>query len=94
MIAHTALFWGGDIKKAYKSAKSGKYEDRHHMHMVKHYKEVPWFWYMAILIFSFILGLIVVLKENITLSSWGYIISLLTGVIVAPFVSITKQSLY
>ncbi|KAH0284684.1 OPT superfamily oligopeptide transporter, partial [Aureobasidium melanogenum] len=33
LIAHTILFWGGDIKRTYKSAKAGRYDDRHHQHM-------------------------------------------------------------
>jgi hypothetical protein len=55
--------------------------------MAKNYKEVPWWWYMIVLVFSFILGLVVVLKENITMPVWAYIVSLIVGIIVAPFVS-------
>lgn len=55
--------------------------------MAKHYKETPWWWYIIVLVGSFILGLIVVLKENITLPVWAYIVSLLVGIIIAPFVS-------
>lgn len=87
MVAHTFLFWGGDIKKAYKSARKGNYEDRHHAHMAKHYKETPWWWYVAVIIFSFIIGLVVVIKENITLPVWAYIVSLVMGIVFAPFVS-------
>ena len=56
--------------------------------MHKHYKEAPWWWYMIVLAVSFILGLIVVIKENITLPVWGYIIALCMGTIIAPFVSL------
>jgi hypothetical protein len=42
---------------------------------------------MIVLVFSFILGLVVVLKENITMPVWAYIVSLIVGIIVAPFVS-------
>jgi uncharacterized membrane protein HdeD (DUF308 family) len=55
--------------------------------MAKNYKEVPWWWYMIVLVFSFILGLVVVLKENITMPVWAYIVSLMVGIIIAPFVS-------
>jgi len=55
--------------------------------MAQHYKEAPWWWYMAVLVFSFILGLIVVTKENVTLPVWAYIVSLLLGIFIAPFVS-------
>ncbi|THY39883.1 peptide transporter [Aureobasidium pullulans] len=85
LIAHTILFWGGDIKKTYKSAREGRYDDRHHQHMAKNYKEVPWWWYMAVLVFSFVLGLIVVIKENITMPVWAYVVALISGIIVAPF---------
>ncbi|KAI4854135.1 peptide transporter [Aureobasidium sp. EXF-8845] len=85
LIAHTVLFWGGDIKRTYKSARAGKYDDRHHIHMAKNYKEVPWWWYMVVLVFSFILGLVVVTKENITMPAWAYVVSLIVGIIIAPF---------
>ncbi|GLI82270.1 hypothetical protein PoHVEF18_010700 [Penicillium ochrochloron] len=88
LIAHCVLFWGKDIRSAYKSAKEGRYDDRHHEHMTKHYKEAPWWWYAVILFVSFILGLIVVLKENITLPAWAYVVALLVGIIIAPFSTI------
>ncbi|KAG9570865.1 OPT superfamily oligopeptide transporter, partial [Aureobasidium melanogenum] len=85
LIAHTVLFWGGDIKRTYQSARVGRYDDRHHQHMAKNYKEVPWWWYMIVLVFSFILGLVVVIKENITMPVWAYIVSLICGIVIAPF---------
>ncbi|KAK3362177.1 peptide transporter [Lasiosphaeria ovina] len=88
LIAHCILFWGGDIFRAFKSAKSGKHDDRHHEYMSKNYKEAPWWWYVAILVFSFVLGLIAVLKTNITLPAWAYIVSLLLGIVIAPFSTI------
>ncbi|KAG5984604.1 hypothetical protein E4U55_004046 [Claviceps digitariae] len=84
MIAHCALFWGGDFVKAYKSARAGRFDDRHHRHMMKHYTEVPWWWYFIVLVFSFILGLVVVVRENITLPFWAYIVALLVGMLLAP----------
>ena len=56
--------------------------------MTKHYKESPWWWYAVVLVLSFILGLVVVIKEDITLPVWAYIVSLLLGIFIAPFVSI------
>ena len=67
------------------TSKGGTYGDRHHQHMAKHYKETPWYWYVALLVFSFVLGLVVVIKENITLPAWAYIVSLLVGSFIAPF---------
>ncbi|KAH7379226.1 OPT oligopeptide transporter protein-domain-containing protein [Phaeosphaeria sp. MPI-PUGE-AT-0046c] len=85
LVAHTALFWGGDVVRSFKSAKAGKFDDPHHAHMAKHYKEAPWWWYMIVLVVSFVLGLIVVVKENVTLSAWGYIVALVVGAVIAPF---------
>jgi hypothetical protein len=55
--------------------------------MAKHYKETPWWWYMIVLVVSFVLGLIVVIKENITLPIWAYVTALLLGTIISPLVS-------
>ncbi|KAL2135758.1 hypothetical protein VTI74DRAFT_7128 [Chaetomium olivicolor] len=88
LIVHCFLFWGGDILKAFKSAKEGRHDDRHHAHMAKHYKEAPWWWYVAVLVISFVLGLIVVTTQNITLSAWAYIVALVVGIIIAPFSTI------
>lgn len=38
------------------------------------------------LVISFIVGLVVVIKENITLPAWAYIVSLLLGMFIAPLV--------
>ncbi|KAK2029753.1 OPT oligopeptide transporter [Colletotrichum zoysiae] len=84
LVAHCFFFWGGDVKRAYQSAKSGKFDDRHHEHMTKHYKETPWWWYVIVLVVSFILGLVVVCTQNITLPAWAYVISLLLGCFIAP----------
>jgi len=87
MITHCILFWGKDVIKAYKSTRQGKSDDRHHQYMAEHYKEAPALWYGAVILVSFILGLVVVLKEDITLSAWAYVISLILGIVIAPFVS-------
>lgn len=70
------------------SAKAGRYDDRHHEHMAKNYKEVPWWWYFIVLVGSFVLGLVVVLKENITLQAWAYVVALILGILIAPLVSL------
>ena len=61
--------------------------------MVKHYKETPWWWYMIVLVLSFVLGLVVVIKENITLPAWAYVVALILGVLIAPFVSLRPFNL-
>lgn len=82
------LFWGGDVVKTFKSARKGVYSDRHHAYMTENYKEAPWWWYAIVLVGSFILGIIVVTTQNITLPVWAYIVSLLLGIFIAPLVSI------
>ncbi|KAH7073877.1 OPT oligopeptide transporter protein-domain-containing protein [Paraphoma chrysanthemicola] len=85
LLTHIVVFWGGDVVRAFKAAKAGKFDDPHHAHMAKHYKEAPWWWYIIVLVASFVLGLVVVIKENITLPVWAYIVALLMGCIIAPF---------
>lgn len=55
--------------------------------MAKTYKEVPQWWYLVVLVVSFVLGLVVVITQNITLPVWGYIVALILGVIISPLVS-------
>ena len=86
LVAHCILFWGGDVARAFKSARRGRFDDPHHLIMAKNYKEVPWWWYISLLVGSFVLGLVVVIKENITLPVWAYIVALIVGMIIAPFV--------
>lgn len=62
--------------------------------MAKHYKEAPWWWYITLLVISFVLGLAIVIKEKSILPVWAYIVALLSGVAVAPFVSIPIYNIY
>ncbi|WWC69095.1 uncharacterized protein I206_103031 [Kwoniella pini CBS 10737] len=87
VIVHCTVFYGPDIWKALKNGRKGIYDDRHHDAM-KRYKEAPWYWYVAILIFAFVLGLVVVIKEHITLSVGSYITALVLGSVIAPFSTI------
>lgn len=60
--------------------------------MAKNYKEAPWWWYITVLVGSFVLGIIVVTKENVTLPVWAYIVSLLIGIFIAPLVSYFRST--
>ncbi|KAJ1023605.1 hypothetical protein NDA16_003222 [Ustilago loliicola] len=84
LVAHVVLFWGKDVLKSIKQSRQGKVEDRHWKGMQK-YKEAPAWWYLSLLLISFVFGLIVVLTQDTTLPWYGYIASLLLGTIVAPF---------
>jgi uncharacterized protein (DUF983 family) len=59
--------------------------------MAKHYKDAPQWWYLVVLLVSFVLGLIVVIKENVTLPVWAYVIALAMGTIISPFVSLWSK---
>ncbi|KAJ5882245.1 Oligopeptide transporter OPT superfamily [Penicillium soppii] len=88
LIVHCILFWGKDILRAYQSARQGRYDDRHHQHMATHYQETPWWWYVFILVGSFVLGVVVIVKEKLTLPIWAYVVALICGCIVTPFTTI------
>ena len=60
--------------------------------MYKHYKDTPWWCFAGIIIVSFFLGLVVVIKENITLPVWAYIVALALGIFISPFVSILEDT--
>lgn len=62
--------------------------------MTKHYKEAPWWWYITLLVISFVLGLAIVIKEKDILPVWAYIVSLLLGIAVSPFVSMPLYDNY
>ena len=86
LIGHTVLFWGPHIVQLVKSIRAGESADRHYDAM-RRYKQVPWWWFTVLLVTSFVFGLAVVLKDDIGLPAWGYIIALVVGTVVAPFVS-------
>ncbi|KAJ5420450.1 hypothetical protein N7465_002969 [Penicillium sp. CMV-2018d] len=85
LILHCILFWGKGIWRVYQRAREGKHDDPHHTHMDKHYKDTPWWCFAGIIIVSFVLGLVVVIKENITLPVWAYIVALALGIFISPF---------
>ena len=71
----------------------GTSNDRHHAYVHKTYKETPHWWFGIVILVSFVMGLIVVLKEDITLSAWAYVVSLLLGCAIAPLVSLLMSKL-
>ncbi|KAH8093283.1 oligopeptide transporter [Cristinia sonorae] len=84
LVAHCILFWRPYVIESFKHARAGTQPDPHWQAMKK-YKEVPWYWYIGLLVLSFIAGLIVVIKGDTTLPWWSYIVALLLGAFVTPF---------
>ncbi|KAL2703087.1 hypothetical protein AAEP93_007385 [Penicillium crustosum] len=85
LIPHCILFWGKGIWRVYRRAREGKHDDPHHTHMAKHCKDTPWWCFAGIIVLSFVLGLIVVIKEKITLPVWAYIVALALAIFISPF---------
>ncbi|KAI0648419.1 oligopeptide transporter [Trametes meyenii] len=85
LIAHTVLFWGPYVWESFKQAREKSQPDPHWKVIAKNYDEVPWYWYLALLVLSFFAGLIVVLKGQTTLPWYAYIVSLLLGAFITPF---------
>lgn len=56
--------------------------------MVAKYEEVPYWWYLSILTFAFVLGIIVTTTQDITMPWYSYLVALLVGAFIAPFVSL------
>jgi hypothetical protein len=87
LITHVILFWRKDVWASIKALRTGTSEDRHHAAMLRKYRTVPWWWFLSILTFAFVLGIIVTTTQNITMPAWSYLIALLVGAFIAPFVS-------
>ncbi|CAG8167631.1 unnamed protein product [Penicillium salamii] len=85
LFVHVVLFLGKDIWRSYRQSWKGQYADPHHTYMAQNYKDTPLWWYAIIMVFSFVIGLVVVIKEDITLPLWAYVIALLFGIIVSFF---------
>ena len=72
-----------------KAIRTGTSEDRHHSAMLAKYREVPYWWYLSVLVLAFVLGIVVTTTQDITMPAWSYVIALFIGAFVAPFVGRT-----
>ncbi|KAJ5348698.1 hypothetical protein MYU51_015115 [Penicillium brevicompactum] len=88
LILHVFLFWGKDVWQTWRLSMKGEFREPHHAYMAKNYKDSPWWWYICIAVLSFIIGIVVVVKEDITLPAWGYVVALLIGMVIAIFSTI------
>ncbi|KAH9941508.1 oligopeptide transporter [Amylocystis lapponica] len=85
LIAHCVLFWSPYVIESFKQARTKSQPDPHWQVMIRRYDEVPWYWYLGLIVLAFFAGLIVVLKGQTTLPWWSYIVALLLGAFVTPF---------
>lgn len=84
LFAHCVCFWGPYFRETFRNACSRRQQDLHWKVMQK-YKEVPFWWYLCLLVLSFVSGLVVVCKGKTTLSWYSYIVALMLGSFVTPF---------
>ncbi|KXH47301.1 oligopeptide transporter 8 [Colletotrichum salicis] len=85
LLTHIAQFYGPLIKRSLKQAWKKEETDIHYKIMQENYKDVPIWWYIAILLVGFFTGLGAVIKGHTTLDAWAYVCAILLGCIVAPF---------
>ncbi|KAF0326925.1 hypothetical protein GQ607_005689 [Colletotrichum asianum] len=85
LITHISLFYGPLIKRSLIQAWKKTETDPHYKVMQENYKDVPMWWYLAILLVGFFTGLGAVIKGHTTLDAWAYVCAILLGCIVAPF---------
>lgn len=83
LVMHVALFWGKYVRTSLKQSRDKTQPDRHWKGMQK-YPEAPHWWYLILLVISFVFGLIVVLTQETTMTWYAYLVSLLVGMVVAP----------
>ncbi|KAF6767638.1 Oligopeptide transporter, OPT superfamily [Kalmanozyma brasiliensis GHG001] len=83
LVMHVALFWGKYVRTSLKQSRDKTQPDRHWRGMQK-YPEAPHWWYLILLVISFVFGLIVVLTRETTMTWYAYLVSLLVGAVVAP----------
>lgn len=55
--------------------------DPHYQIMQENYKDVPMWWYIAILLFGFFLGLGAVIHGNTTLDPWAYVCAIVSSLL-------------
>ena len=56
LIAHTVLFWGPYVVQTFKQARAKTQPDPHWQVMNRNYEELPWYWYIGLLVLSFFAG--------------------------------------
>ncbi|ESK86285.1 oligopeptide transporter [Moniliophthora roreri MCA 2997] len=84
-FTHVVLWYGKEIKEAISSYRSGDYSDPH-MQKMKVYKEVPMWWYAAVLLGSFAMAMATCYTGHSDLPWWGLIVAILFAAVFLPFI--------
>ncbi|KAL4072359.1 OPT oligopeptide transporter protein-domain-containing protein [Scleroderma yunnanense] len=89
LFAHCVCFWGPYIQGTFKHACLGTQPDPH-WKAIQRYKEVPYIWYICLIILSLISGFVVVLTGKTAMSWYSYVVAVLLGLMVTPFAQIFR----
>jgi OPT family oligopeptide transporter len=84
-ITHVIIWYGKDIVRVIKDARAGTTEDPHYVKM-KVYPEVPYWWYVALFLASFVMAMATIYTGHAQLPWWGLIVALIFATILLPFV--------
>ncbi|OCF31915.1 OPT family small oligopeptide transporter [Kwoniella heveanensis BCC8398] len=85
LLVHTALYHGPRIYRAVINVKTEA--DDIHMKLMKHYPEVPDWWFLSLFVFVFVLAVVAIEVFHTDLPVWGYIIAVLL-----PFVYVVPAA--
>ncbi len=85
LVMHVVLFWGRFVLTSLKQSRDRTQPDRHFKAMQSMYGEAPHWWYLILLAISLVLGLIVVLTQETTMTWYTFLVALVVGIVVAPF---------
>lgn len=82
-LTHIGLWHGKEIYGAFRNHLKGVITDRHY-DVMKKYREVPFWWYLAITIGAFVVALVTSFTEHSHLPWWALILSLVFALAVLP----------
>lgn len=84
-ITHVFLWYGKDIVEVIRKHRRGETYDPHLAKMEK-YREVPFWWYIAMFIASFAMAMATIYTAKSGLPWWGLIVALILSTVFLPFV--------
>ncbi|KAJ0334857.1 hypothetical protein COL922a_010163 [Colletotrichum nupharicola] len=85
LITHISLFYGSLIKRSLIQAWKKTETDPHYKVMQGNYKDVPMWWYLAILLVGFFTGLGAVIKVHTNLDAWAYVCAIMAQYLKIPW---------
>lgn len=84
-FVHIGLWHGKEIYAAFLDHIKGITRSDPHYEQMKKYKEVPFYWYLAITVIAFIVAMVTTFTGHTHLPWWALIVALIFGYIALPF---------